>query len=280
MGLFSKPKALTELEINDIISRFVSAAVFCKNVGFTGVQFHAAHGYLLSQFLSPNINLRQDDYGGSVANRARLLLTIIEQARKSLGPEFPISVKLNSADFQRGGFSEEDAEYVILELERRGVDLLEISGGTYEQSAMLGVGMKESTRSREAYFLDFAKKIRAKCKMPLMVTGGFRTLAVCQEALENDDVDIIGFGRPFLVQEDFPKGFLNGTLDRVVDPTIKVLDKKNTDATEAGYYDILIERLARGQSIKAPVGLLASNLRIPLGEGSKAFKKWSRRLFG
>ena len=263
MGLFAKPVALTESGVLDVKKRFLHAAQFCKEVGFTGVQFHAAHGYLLSQFLSPRTNRRTDQWGGSIANRARLLLDIIQESRKLLGKEFPISVKLNSADFQRGGFDEADAKIVIKGLEERGLDLLEISGGTYERSAMMGVGMKESTRSREAYFLDFASEIRKETKLPLMVTGGFRTLSVCEEALEKDELDIVGFGRPFLSVADFPQGFLNRTLEQVVDPKVPVLDKNNADAAEAGYYDLQIKRLAQGKELKRQYSALRVGMHIP-----------------
>ena len=155
MGLFAKPRQLSDVEVTDVIDRFVHAAQFCRECGFQGVQFHGAHGYLISQFLSPHTNVRTDRWGGSLENRARLLYEIIERTRRKVGSSFPISVKINSADFQRGGFDDMDSEIVIKGLEERGVDLVEISGGTYEQSAMMGIGMKESTRSREAYFLDF-----------------------------------------------------------------------------------------------------------------------------
>jgi len=138
MGLFAKPTALSESGVEDVINRFIHGAKFCQNVGFTGVQFHAAHGYLISQFLSPTTNKRNDKWGGSIDNRSRLLFSIIDRARKELGNSFPVSVKLNSADFQKGGFDEKDSKFVIKGLEERGIDLLEISGGTYEKSAMFG----------------------------------------------------------------------------------------------------------------------------------------------
>ena len=263
MAMFAKPRPLSVEGIEDVIERFVHAAVFCKEVGFTGVQFHAAHGYLINQFLSPKTNLRKDKWGGSLENRTRLLYQIVDRTRKSVGPSFPISVKLNSADFQRGGFEEEDSIKVIQTLEAMDVDLVEISGGTYEQSAMMGIGMKESTRSREAYFLEFARKVRKHSKIALMVTGGFRTLTVCEEALKNDELDLIGFGRPFLMEESFPKGFLEGSMKQVPIPEVKVLDKKNADAAEAAYYDLQIKRLADGKSLKFDYSALRVALHIP-----------------
>ena len=137
-GQFGKPVALTESEIVDLIERFGICAKACQ-AGFTGVQIHSAHGYLLSQFLSPRTNLRNDRYGGSLENRARMLLEVVAAIRSAVGPGFPIAVKLNSADFQKGGFEFADSIQVAKWLEAASVDLIEISGGTYEQPQLLGV---------------------------------------------------------------------------------------------------------------------------------------------
>ncbi|MEL7423966.1 MAG: NADH:flavin oxidoreductase/NADH oxidase family protein [Bacteroidota bacterium] len=184
LGLFGRPVAMTQADIKQVIAGFVRAAKLAQDAGFGGVQIHAAHGYLLSQFLSPNTNLRDDEWGGSLENRSRLLLTSIKQMREVVGANFPISVKLNSADFQRGGFSEEDSLEVVQMLDEAGIDLLEISGGTYEKLAFFLMNdeehqLRESTRKREAYFIDFARKVRAVSKLPLMITGGFRSRAFC-----------------------------------------------------------------------------------------------------
>ena len=168
--LFATPTAMSLEQIKEVENRFLKTAEVCKKAGFSGVQFHSAHGYLLSQFLAPNTNQRDDEYGGSIENRARLLLDIVRKARLELGANFPLSVKLNSADFQRGGFSKEDSLYVIKELEKLNIDLLEISGGTYENITFLTKRFeKDSTKRREAYFLDFARKIRSLTKLPLMI---------------------------------------------------------------------------------------------------------------
>ena len=227
-GQFGEPVALTVEEIADIARRFGVCAAACKEAGFTGVQVHAAHGYLLSEFLSPRSNLRDDDYGGSLENRARALLECVASVRAAVGPDFPVSVKINSADFQKGGFAFEDSLQVVQWLEAAGVDLIEISGGTYEQPKLLGVeGMeeqeeqfvKESTRAREAYFVDFAQAMQEKVKVPLMVTGGFRSRAAMEQALEGGAADVIGLGRPLCVVTDAPKQLINGrdTLPRFED---------------------------------------------------------------
>jgi 2,4-dienoyl-CoA reductase-like NADH-dependent reductase (Old Yellow Enzyme family) len=218
-GQFGQPVALTEEEILNIIARFGTAARVCKETGFTGVQIHAAHGYLISQFLSPRANLRDDRWGGSLENRARILLFTVNTVRTLVGPSFPISVKLNSADFQKGGFAFEDSLQVAKWLQDAGVDLIEISGGTYEQPKLLGMeGMEEpeeqnvaaSTLQREAYFVDFAKAMRSEVKVPLMVTGGFRTRSAMEQALKQGAADVIGIGRPMCYFPDAAKRLLGG----------------------------------------------------------------------
>ena len=218
-GQFGEPVELNYGEIEDIISRFGICAAAVKEAGFTGVQVHAAHGYLLSQFLSPRSNRRTDEFGGALANRARPLLAIIEEIRSTVGPDYPISVKLNSADFQKGGFAFEDSLQVAQWLEAASVDLIEISGGTYEQPKLLGIdGMEEeenqnipaSTLMREAYFVDFAMAMRKELKIPLMVTGGFRQSIAMKQAIESGGADVIGLGRPMCVMTDAPNQLLNG----------------------------------------------------------------------
>ena len=218
-GQFGKPVPLTTSEIADLVKRWAVAAKACKGAGFTGVQVHAAHGYLVSQFLSPRANLRTDAYGGTLENRARFLLEIVAATREAVGPEFPISVKLNSADFQKGGFDFQDSLQVVQWLETASVDLIEISGGTYEQPKLMGIeGMEEeeqqnvapSTAAREAYFVDFAKAMQDAVSVPLMVTGGFRTRAAMEQALEMGAADVIGLGRPMCVQTDAPARLLKG----------------------------------------------------------------------
>ena len=218
-GQFGEPVELNCGEIEDIISRFGICAAAVKEAGFTGVQVHAAHGYLLSQFLSPRSNRRTDEFGGALANRARPLLAIIEEIRSTVGPDYPISVKLNSADFQKDGFAFEDSLQVAKWLEAASVDLIEISGGTYEQPKLLGIdGMEEeenqnipaSTLMREAYFVDFAVAMRKELKIPLMVTGGFRQSIAMKQAIESGGADVIGLGRPMCVMTDAPNQLLNG----------------------------------------------------------------------
>jgi 2,4-dienoyl-CoA reductase-like NADH-dependent reductase (Old Yellow Enzyme family) len=222
-GQFGEPVPLTQDEIEDLIGRFATAAAAAKEAGFTGVQVHAAHGYLISQFLSPRSNQRTDQWGGSLENRARFLMETVRRVRAAVGPAFPVSVKLNSADFQKGGFAFEDSLQVARWLEEAGVDLLEISGGSYEQPAMMDMdGMEPaerpnvaaSTVAREAYFVDFAKAMKAELKvMPLMVTGGFRSRAAMEHALSTGAADLIGIGRPLCGDPDACNKLLDGATD-------------------------------------------------------------------
>ena len=210
---FGTPRALREDEILDIIQRFATSAAICEKAGFEGVQLHGAHGYLISQFLSPLTNKRQDQWGGSAENRMRFLLEIYKAVRAATSDQFIISVKLNSADFQRGGISEEDVIATFKAIDAAGIDLIEISGGSYEAPAMAGVKQekrKASTIAREAYFLEFAEKIREHVQCKLMVTGGFRTVAGMNAALESGACDFIGMARPFAVEPDVTNRLIAG----------------------------------------------------------------------
>lgn len=210
---FGTPRELCEDEILDIIQRFARAAQICEQAGFEGVQLHGAHGYLISQFLSPLTNKRQDRWGGSIDNRMRFLLEIYQAVRAATSEDFIISVKLNSADFQRGGISEEDVIQVFKAIDAAGIDLIEVSGGTYEAPAMAGVKAekrKASTLAREAYFLEFAERIRQEVRCHLMVTGGFRTVQGMNTALASGACDFIGIARPFAVEPDLAHRLLAG----------------------------------------------------------------------
>lgn len=222
-GRFGKPRALTGDEIRDVIARFAFAAGIAKQTGFTGVQVHGAHGYLLSEFLSPRVNARDDEWGGSLTNRARLLVETVRTVRSAVGADYAVAVKLNSADFQKGGFSFDDCLQVIELLNEEGIDLLEISGGNYEQPRLLGIAglepvfeqkVRASTKAREAYFFDYAVAARQVAKMPLMVTGGFRSAQGMNEALSGGDVDVIGLARPLCVDPDFPAKILSGEIEQ------------------------------------------------------------------
>ena len=199
--MFTQARALTEDEIRGLIRRFAETALAAQGAGFDGVQVHGAHGYLVAQFLSPLTNLREDKWGGSLENRARFLLEIIRAIRDRVNPDFIVGVKLNSADFQKGGFDIADSEQVVAWLNAEAVDFVEISGGSYESSAMMGNSedgrVESSTEKRELFFFDFAKRISATAQMPLMVTGGVTKRETAETALNEAGVDMVGIGRAF-----------------------------------------------------------------------------------
>ncbi|QYK03456.1 NADH:flavin oxidoreductase/NADH oxidase family protein [Shewanella zhangzhouensis] len=206
---FKPPQELTEARILEVIERFVRTAKLAEEAGFTGVEVHAAHGYLLSQFLSPLTNKRQDKWGGALANRARILTHIIKGIREVVSQDFAVAVKLNSADFQRGGFSVSDAQEVVIMLNELGVDLVELSGGSYEAPAMHGKTRDGSTLSREAYFLTFAKEIQTVARMPIMVTGGIRRLPIAEKVIESG-IDMVGMATALAIDPTLPKDWLAG----------------------------------------------------------------------
>jgi len=247
MASFSRPRAMTPLEIEATVERFAFAADACRRAGFDGVQIHAAHGYLLAQFLSPLTNRRADRWGGSLENRARLLLEIVRAVRARTGAGFTLAVKINSADFQKGGFSEEDSLEVVRWLDAEGIDLLEISGGNYESPALLlGPGLRESTVAREAYFLEFARRVRGVTRLPLMVTGGFRSAAAMEAALGEDALDLIGLARPLALDPDFPARLLSGEVERSEVQPLRVKGKALAMLAEASWFGDQMDRIADG----------------------------------
>ena len=216
---FGTPRAMSEEQVLNVIDRFEHVARVAQETGFTGVEIHAAHGYLLSQFLSPLANRRNDRWGGSLENRARLMLEVVRRVRRAVGPSFPVGLKMNSADFQKGGFSNDEAVRVVSWLNEEGLDLLELSGGTYEQPRASGGSWGDDppvdplVREREAYFLEYAAFIKKAAAMPVMVTGGFRTRAAMMTALAARETDLIGLARPFCVAPDIAGRLLRGEVD-------------------------------------------------------------------
>ena len=249
---FGTPRELLEEEILDIIQRFATSAQICEKAGFEGVQLHGAHGYLISQFLSPLTNKRQDQWGGSIENRMRFLLEIYKEVRAVTSDQFIISVKLNSADFQRGGIAEDEVIAVFKAIDTAGIDLIEISGGTYEAPAMAGAKAdkrKISTIAREAYFLDFAEQIRQQVKCHLMVTGGFRTVEGINAALYSGACDFIGIARPLAVETDLTNRLIAGEDVRYAVDKIKtgipMVDKMAI--MEIIWYAAQFKEIARGK---------------------------------
>ena len=250
--MFKIPKALSDEEIWDIIKRFGNTARIMKEAGFTGCQIHGAHGYLVSQFLSPNSNIRTDQWGGSLSNRARFVLEVYREIRRQVGSDYPIAIKINSADFQRGGFTEEESMEVIRSLSNEGIDLIEISGGNYERPVMIQGDRKKSTISREAYFLDYIEKARKLIKTPLLLTGGFRSVSVIEKALEDGNLDVVGLARPFCLYPNLANQIFDGSVELFETPIpqigVKFLDKLG--GVELPWYELQIQRIGKGKSPK------------------------------
>ena len=223
---FAAPKAMTEADIQRAIQQFASAALRVKAAGFTGVQLHAAHGYLISQFLSPHSNRRTDRWGGALENRFRFLLETLRAVRAAVGPAFPMAIKLNASDFMKGAFTLADCAELVKRLNDTSLDLLELSGGSLEQPKQVGVTIRdegqdkipESTRKREAYFIGFAGDLKAMATMPVMVTGGFRTVSGMVEALEHGELDVVGIGRPMIADPETPKKIFSGEIQKTLTP--------------------------------------------------------------
>ena len=219
---FATPREMTEADIEKVIAQFAFAAKQTRAAGFTGVELHAAHGYLLSQFLSPRSNRRNDKWGGSLENRSRLLLEVVAAVRKAVGTTFPIGIKLNSSDFQKGGFTHAECIALTQMLNETTLDLLELSGGSLEQPKIVGLTVKdegedarsESTVKREAYFVEFAGKVRDAARMPVMVTGNFRSVDGMVAALQDGDLDMVGLGRPLIVDPLTPSRLLAGVMKK------------------------------------------------------------------
>lgn len=248
-GFFNPPRALKLDEIKTLIEQFATTAKLAEQAGFSGVQIHGAHGYLISQFLSPHHNRRDDDYGGSLDNRMRFLVEIYQAIHLAVSDKFLVGVKLNSADFQKGGFDESESVQVIAKLGELGIDFIEISGGNYESPAMLNT--KPSSQQREAYFLDYAHKARAVTKAPLIITGGFRSESAMNDALHSGELDFIGIARPLTVMPDLPNRIQQGTYQAVELQPIRTgvakVDKAMGSVLEMGWYMYQIERLGRGK---------------------------------
>jgi 2,4-dienoyl-CoA reductase-like NADH-dependent reductase (Old Yellow Enzyme family) len=306
-GSFRTPRAVTDREIVDFVGRFAHVAGVAKQTGFTGVQVHGAHGYLLSSFLSPHTNRRTDHWGGSLENRARFLLDTVRAVRNAVGPDYPVSVKLNSSDFQSGGFTNEDCLQVVSWLNDCGVDLLEVSGGNYEQVALWGLDgegddanteaseiRRESTREREAFFLEYARRIRDVAAMPLMVSGGFRSRTAMRNAITSDDCDLIGLGRPLCTHTDLPNQLLSGEVEEApryedsvllgrgelgLHSTIELIRTLNIMGQQ-GFYYLQLLRLGEGREPDLTLGPLKSIVRNLSNDirTSRRIKPFQRRV--
>jgi len=246
MRMFGRSRAATINELEGIRRSFLHAALTAESAGFSGVQIHAAHGYLLNQFLAPDTNQRTDEFGGSLANRARLLLSIVRDVRAATKPGFAVTVKLNTSDFHHGGLSEDDAVEVVRLLDGEGVDLLELSGGTYAKGASFGEGVTPSVR--ESYFRPFADRIRRHTRMPIMLTGGFRSRSAMDQAI-GTSTDVVGLARPLALEPDLARSLLaQAEAQSRVKPKHFFVAKLR-GAAELAWYGRQLGRVADGKEV-------------------------------
>ncbi|PCG88745.1 Aldolase-type TIM barrel [Penicillium occitanis (nom. inval.)] len=266
--IWSKPREMTRADIEDAIGRFVNTARVMSDAGFSGVELHGAHGYLIDQFMGSMTNRRTDEYGGSPERRARLVLDILTRIRKVVPKTFCIGIKLNSADHSTADF--EEIMIQIKLLVDAGLDFMEISGGSYEDPRMVGypvtinVPKSESAAAREAFFFEFARTVRAQHpSLVLMLTGGFRTRAGMEAAIRDNACDLVGIGRPATVDPKFPLLLLdekiaseNAALPLKMVPLpfyATILPRNLVGAgAETTYYADQIRRLAEGLATFAP----------------------------
>ena len=266
--LFSTPRALTTSEVEELVQKFITSAKVAKEAGFSGVQIHAAHGYLVSQFLSPHDNRRTDKYGGSLENRMRFLKEIYLGMREELGKDFPIGIKINSTDFKEDGLTEEDSLETIVELANLGLDFVEISGGTYERPAMMGA---TSTSSNKVFFAEYSKKLKQKVDIPVIVTGGIRSINAMNTLLNDNTTDFIGIARPLTIDPNIPNKIKQGTYTIVettrVSTGVKKLDKIFGSLLGIVYYQVLMQNIAKGKEPKATKNAWPSLIQAVYNQG-------------
>ena len=266
--LFSTPRALTTSEVEELVQKFVTSAKVAKEAGFSGVQIHAAHGYLISQFLSPHDNRRTDKYGGSLENRMRFLKEIYLGMREELGKDFTIGIKINSTDFKEDGLTEEDSLKTIIELANLDLDFVEISGGTYERPAMMGATSKSTN---QVFFAEYSKKLKQKIEIPVVVTGGIRSINAMNTLLNDNTTDFIGIARPLTIDPNIPNKIKQGTYTIVettrVSTGVKKLDKIFGSLLGIVYYQVLMQNIAKGKEPKATKNAWPSLIQAVYNQG-------------
>ena len=266
--LFSTPRALTTSEVEELVQKFVTSAKVAKEAGFSGVQIHAAHGYLISQFLSPHDNRRTDKYGGSLENRMRFLKEIYLGMREELGKDFTIGIKINSTDFKEDGLTEEDSLKTIIELANLGLDFVEISGGTYERPAMMGATSKSTN---QVFFAEYSKKLKQKIEIPVVVTGGIRSINAMNTLLNDNTTDFRGIARPLTIDPNIPNKIKQGTYTIVettrVSTGVKKLDKIFGSLLGIVYYQVLMQNIAKGKEPKATKNAWPSLIQAVYNQG-------------
>ncbi len=278
-GMFAAARALSVAEIKTLVTRFADTADAAQACGFDGVQIHAAHGYLVSQFLSPLVNKREDEYGGSLDNRARFLMEIIDAVRAKAGKDFILGVKLNSSDFQRGGFDTDDAKAVVEMLNSKPIDFIEFSGGSYESAAMAGHsadGRVSRSAERELYFADFVEDLAKTAKAVVMVTGGVTRRETAKYALSIEGVDMVGIARAMAANPHLPDDWHDR---RNLETSIPLSNLKNpafNSLVGMSMTKAQMRATSLGKSVPVkPNGILATlKGQIEKAKQTKRYKAW------
>lgn len=277
-NMFAEPTPMTEAEIADVIQRFATTAALAKQAGFDGVQIHAAHGYLLAQFLSPLTNKRDDQWGGALENRARLLIDAVRAVKQTCGADFSLSVKLNSADFQRGGFDVNDAKAVVLMLENEAIDFVELSGGSYEAPAMQGRTADDRTLAREAYFLEFAQQIAPETQLPLMTTGGISHLKTANNVIKGG-VDLVGMASALAMTPDLVNQWQQNEEVKGFIPKVTWKDKTLAGLATMAIIKRQLRRMSKGKTPKQNDSALWSLISDQFN-AAKLTKRYRKRYNG
>ena len=246
---FCTPRALSVSEINQIVEQFAFTALTAKEAGFDGIQVHASYGYLLSSFLSPRTNQRNDQWGGSLENRARLLRTVVRAIRESTGPDFALSVRINVSDYLPNGFTMAEAIETIQWLEKDTVDLVDLSGGSYDRS--ISFERKYRHPTREDLFSKISKRVKNSVSIPVAITGTLRTGSYINSIIENGWVDAVGMARPLLCEVDFPAKLIDGYMGKVQEPRyhLEFRDPMERIVKEIFWYYEQIHRLSIGSDV-------------------------------
>ncbi len=212
----SPVQEMTLQDIEGLVKDFGLAAERAKMAGFDGVQIHAAHGYLLSQFLSPAYNIRKDKYGGSLENRVAVLIEVLKSIRKRVGKTYPVLIKMNTQDFLEGGLELDDSIKAAAMLEKAGIDAIELSGGTIASGKKGPIRTGIVSEKNEAYFKGAASAFKEKIDLPIMLVGGIRSFSLAQQLLKNNVADYISMSRPFIREPDLIKRWKTGDHNKAV----------------------------------------------------------------
>ena len=255
-------------EIEQLPDIYAKAALLAKDTGFTGVQIHAGHGFLLSQFLSPLFNRRSDQYGGSIEARCRIIVEVIERVRAAVGPAFPIGIKINSSDLLEGGLTQEDALEAIRILDCISLDLIELSGGTY----FPGAKASSDGSGGGPYFVEFAERAQSETSVPLVVTGGFKSRAEAETSIAKGAVDLVGLARAMVLNPSLANDWLIGNKNMPEFPRFEEPPPGGITA----WYTMLLTAL--GQDTEGNFTLdLASAIRIYEERDELRCKKWRKK---